>query len=129
MPGRLDAIGIVSADVARSAAFYRAIGLDVPEPAPDQDHFEITLPNGVRLMWDKEELIRRIDPAWQPPGGGHRVALAFECDSPADVDETFARALAAGGTASLEPWDAFWGYRYAQLHDPDGQAVDLFAAL
>ncbi|HKU58278.1 MAG TPA: VOC family protein [Gaiellaceae bacterium] len=127
MPGRLDAIGIVAADIARSAAFYRAVGLDVPEPSGN-DHFEITLPNGLRLLWDTEELIKQIDPDWHAPDR-HRVALAFACDSPADVDATYERALAAGGTSKLPPWDAFWGHRYAQVYDPDGQAVDFFAAL
>ena len=128
MPGRLTAIGIVTADVARSAAFYRALGLDVTEPPSPEDHFEITLPNGLRLMWDNESLIKQIDSDWHPPDS-HRVALAFECDSPVDVDATYERALAAGGTSKLAPWDAFWGQRYAQLHDPDGQPVDLFAPL
>lgn len=129
VPGRLTAIGIVTADVARSAAFYRTLGPDVPEPPSGNDHFEITLPNGLRLMWDDESLIRQIDPEWEQPGRGHRVALAFEFDSPADVDETYGRALDAGFEGKKEPWDAFWGQRYAQLLDPDGQPVDLFAAL
>jgi uncharacterized glyoxalase superfamily protein PhnB len=29
----------------------------------------------------------------------------------------------------MSPWDAFWGMRYAVVKDPDGNAVDLFAAL
>jgi uncharacterized glyoxalase superfamily protein PhnB len=29
----------------------------------------------------------------------------------------------------LAPWDAFWGQRYATVLDPDGNSVDLFAAL
>jgi uncharacterized glyoxalase superfamily protein PhnB len=29
----------------------------------------------------------------------------------------------------MEPWDADWGQRYAQVKDPDGNSVDLFAAL
>jgi hypothetical protein len=29
----------------------------------------------------------------------------------------------------LEPWDAFWGMRYAVVFDPDGRPVDLFAVL
>jgi len=127
MPGRLDAIGIVVADIARSAAFYRAIGVDVGEPS-GEDHFEATLPNGLRLMWDTEELIKSIDPSWERPTG-HHLALAFACNSPADVDATYQVALAAGGTSKLPPWDAFWGYRYAQVLDPDGQPVDFFAAL
>ena len=28
-----------------------------------------------------------------------------------------------------EPWDAVWGQRYAVVHDPDGNPVDLYAAL
>jgi catechol 2,3-dioxygenase-like lactoylglutathione lyase family enzyme len=127
MPGRLAAIGIVTADVARSTAFYRALGLDIPEPPSADDHFEVTLPDGLRLMWDNETLIRQIDPTWQAPAAGHRAVLAFQCASATDVDATYERALAAGGTAKLAPWDAFWGQRYAQLHDPDGQPVDLFA--
>ena len=27
----------------------------------------------------------------------------------------------------MKPWDAFWGQRYAVLHDPDGHQVDLYA--
>ena len=32
-------------------------------------------------------------------------------------------------TGHHEPWDAFWGQRYATVLDPDGNSVDLFAAL
>jgi uncharacterized glyoxalase superfamily protein PhnB len=37
--------------------------------------------------------------------------------------------VAAGFHGEKEPWDAFWGQRYAQLHDPDGVPVDLYASL
>ena len=33
----------------------------------------------------------------------------------------------AGYEGHKEPWDAFWGHRYAIVHDPDGNGVDLFA--
>jgi uncharacterized glyoxalase superfamily protein PhnB len=45
------------------------------------------------------------------------------------VDELYAQALEAGGRAHKEPFDAFWGQRYAQLRDPDGNPVDLYASL
>ena len=32
----------------------------------------------------------------------------------------------AGAEAHKEPWDAFWGMRYAIVHDPDGNSVELF---
>lgn len=38
------------------------------------------------------------------------------------------RELTGSGTRGhKEPWDAFWGQRYAQVHDPDDNVVDLFA--
>jgi catechol 2,3-dioxygenase-like lactoylglutathione lyase family enzyme len=122
----LAAIGIVTADMAESVRFYRTLGLDVPDP--EGDHHALRLPNGFMLMWDTVEMIRSFDPDWVQPVG-HGMALAFECASPADVDAVFARVVDAGFRAKKEPWDAFWGQRYAQLYDPDGNAVDLFAAL
>ena len=125
----LTAIGIIARDIAESSRFYRTLGIDVGEPPEGEDHFETTLPNGVRLMWDTEELIRKLDPEWQRPAEGHALALAFECGSPAEVDETYARLVEAGFTGKTEPYDAFWGQRYATTTDPDGNPVDLFAPL
>ena len=36
---------------------------------------------------------------------------------------------AVGATTHKEPWDAFWGMRYAELKDPDGTVLDLYAPL
>ena len=56
-------------------------------------------------------------------------SIALECASAAEVDELYARATGAGYHGEKEPWDAFWGQRYAQLEDPDGVPVDLYAPL
>jgi uncharacterized glyoxalase superfamily protein PhnB len=45
------------------------------------------------------------------------------------VDATYADLVGAGYEGHLEPWDAFWGQRYAAVNDPDGHTVDLFAPL
>ena len=45
------------------------------------------------------------------------------------MDERYEQVTAAGFVGEKEPWDAFWGQRYAQLRDPDGVPVDLFAPL
>ena len=122
---QLDAIGIVSADSDRSRAFYRLLGVEIAE---GDGHVEATLSNGMRLMLDTEEIMHSFRPDWTRETG-NQLALAFACSSPAEVDETYARVIAAGFLGEKEPWDAFWGYRYAQLVDPDGVPVDLFAAL
>jgi catechol 2,3-dioxygenase-like lactoylglutathione lyase family enzyme len=126
MSARFEAIGVVVDDLPRAVAFYRELGLEFPE---GEGHVESQLPGGLRFMLDSEETIRSFDPEWQPPSGGPRVAVAFRCDSPAEVDETYQRLLDAGGSSHKEPWDAVWGMRYAQVKDPAGNLVDLFADL
>jgi uncharacterized glyoxalase superfamily protein PhnB len=121
----LNAIGIVASDLARSIAFYRLLGVDFPE---EDGHIEARLPSGVRFMLDSEEVVRSFRPDWTRETG-NQLALAFECASPADVDETYARVVTEGFHGEKEPWDAFWGQRYAQLRDPDGVGVDLYAPL
>ena len=125
MTPRLDAIGMVVSDMEATLAFYRLLGLD----PSGEDHVEATLPGGTRVMWDTIEVIKSFDPDWEQPQGRGRIALAFACDSPAEVDSTYQRLVEAGHRGHKEPWDAAWGYRYAQVLDPDSNTVDLFAAL
>ena len=126
MAPRFNLIGLVVADITKSAAFYRKLGLDVPD---GDDHVEVTLPGGLRIAWDAVDVIKSFEPDWTAPSGGHRVGLAFECASPAEVDSTFKEFTAAGHAGVKEPWDAFWGQRYAIVEDPDGNHVELFAGL
>lgn len=116
-------------DMGRSLTFYRRLGLDVAHDVDDETHVEVELAGGLRLAFDTEASIRSFDPGWTAPSGGHRSALAFACDSPADVDATYADLIGDGYDGHLPPWDAVWGMRYATVRDPDGGAVDLFAPL
>jgi catechol 2,3-dioxygenase-like lactoylglutathione lyase family enzyme len=125
---QLDVVGIVVRDMKASLAFYRRLGLDIPEDAGDEPHVEATTSSGLRVAWDTTEVIQQIDPAWTEPSGGHRISLAFLCRSPEEVDATYNR-LTALGHGHKEPWDAFWGQRYAIVEDPDGNHIDLFASL
>ena len=124
---KLDLVGIVAKDITESLRFYGELGLPVPEPG-EEDHVECTLPNGLRIAWDSVELMQKISEHWEAPAG-HRMGLAFLAESPQAVDETYARIVAAGFQGHKTPWDAFWGQRYAQVQDPDGNIVDLFAPL
>jgi uncharacterized glyoxalase superfamily protein PhnB len=123
----LNAIGIVVSDMARSLDFYRHLGFDAPD-TPDEGHVNIPLPNGFQLMLDSEEEIRQFRPDWTRQSG-NQLGLAVQCDGPAEVDELYSRMISAGHEGEKAPWDAFWGQRYAQLRDPDGVPVDLYATL
>jgi len=122
-------IGMVVSDLPASLAFYRRLGLDLPADADTAPHVEVTLPGGLRVAWDTLETMRSIDPDWQQPAGHGRIGLGFGCDSPAEVDKVYAELTAAGHPGEREPFDAFWGQRYATVLDPDGNGVDLYASL
>jgi catechol 2,3-dioxygenase-like lactoylglutathione lyase family enzyme len=123
----LNAIGIVTSDMARSIHLYRLLGVELPE-TPDEGHVDTLLPNGIRFMLDTEAEVRKFDPQWRRETG-NQLGLAFECEDPAQVDEVYAHLIEAGFHRDKEPWDAFWGQRYAQVRDPDGVLVALYAAL
>nr|WP_042179393.1 VOC family protein [Kibdelosporangium sp. MJ126-NF4]CEL13799.1 putative quinone binding protein [Kibdelosporangium sp. MJ126-NF4]CTQ88167.1 putative quinone binding protein [Kibdelosporangium sp. MJ126-NF4] len=128
MTVRLNALSIVVADMGRALAFYRHLGLDIPASADAEPHVEVALPGGMRLLWDTEDVVRSFQPDWVRRGSDG-MSLAFEAGSPAEVDKVYARLTDAGYHGELEPWDAFWGQRYAVVLDPDGNGVDLYAAL
>ena len=84
---RIDAIGLVAADLGRSVAFYRALGYEVPEPTPETGgHLDIQL-DGFRLMLDTEDVVRSFDPDWSGSGSGrvsqssHRTGAAWRTRS------------------------------------------------
>jgi catechol 2,3-dioxygenase-like lactoylglutathione lyase family enzyme len=129
MKAQLDMIGLVVEDMGRSLAFYRALGLTLPDEADEQPHVEATLPGGLRLAWDTRETVRSFDPDWRPATGGPQIGLAFRLDGPPDVDAAYEHLVSLGYDGHKEPWDAFWGQRYALVRDPDGNSVDLFSPL
>lgn len=127
MPPVLDVIGLVTTDLPASLAFYRLLGLNLPAEADTAPHVEVLLPGGMHLVWDPVSTIQSFDPSWTPPGGGHRVSLAFRCTDRDEVDRIHADLVAAGHRSHLEPFDAAWDQRYATVLDPDGTHVDLYA--
>lgn len=118
---------IFANDVQRSLDFYRLLGLAVPDT--QDPHVALELPGGNTLSFDTEETIAGMHPGWTPPASAGRLALALGLASPSEVDALFEKITAAGHAGPLKPYDAPWGQRYATVADPDGNWVDLFAAL
>jgi catechol 2,3-dioxygenase-like lactoylglutathione lyase family enzyme len=129
MKSTLDAIGVIVTDMERTLRFYRHLGLEFPDGAGKEGHVEAVLPNGLRIMFDTEDLMRSFDDGFRSPAAPGRVSLAFLCESPAEVDALHAVVVEDGFDSHLAPFDAFWGQRYATILDPDGTHVDLFATL
>jgi catechol 2,3-dioxygenase-like lactoylglutathione lyase family enzyme len=119
-----DAVGITAENLPATLRFYRLLGLEFE--AFGEGHHEATMANGFRLMIDDVPTVESFS-THEPATGGRNVALAFGCDSPAEVDAMHAAVIAGGFVSRESPFDAPWGQRYASVLDPDANPVDLYA--
>lgn len=125
---KLNAIGVTSKDIKRTARFYELLGFVFPEFKENEDHLEaITAEGSARLMIDSAKLITEI--LGEEPKHGNHSSFAIQYDSPQELNEVAQKVKDAGFELYKEPWDAFWGQRYAIVKDPDGYMVDLYATL
>jgi uncharacterized glyoxalase superfamily protein PhnB len=82
--------------------------------------------DGFRLAFDKQEIAKEVYGSWVEPSG-HRIELAFLCENSNSLNEMYKKIIDHGYLGHREPWDAFWGQRYAIVKDPDGNLISLFA--
>ena len=123
----LDAVGIVSSNLSKAVEFYGLLGVELKQVG-GEGHLEGNTPSGVRIMLDSEELMKEINPNWIKPTGS-AIVLCFKQNSSSEVNSLYSKIIEAGFNSVKEPWDAFWGQRYASVSDSDGNQVDLFAVL
>ncbi len=133
---RFDQLNIVSSNPAASVAFYRRLGIDIPEERIWKTNTGLHHASGTSAA-DAEALDFDIDSTafaqkWNAGWKGRdklggRVVLGFGVPSRGRVDELYGELKAAGYVGLQEPFDAFWGARYAIVEDPDGIAVGLMS--
>ncbi|HZP29621.1 MAG TPA: VOC family protein [Acidimicrobiia bacterium] len=127
-----DQVNLVVRDMDTALAFYRRLGLALPDdagpewpPGSGARHADVTMPNGARLEFDNPEMAAIWHSAPQSAG----VVLGFSLASREAVDERYADLVAAGYEGRRPPYDAFWGARYAIVADADGNDVGLMSPI
>jgi uncharacterized glyoxalase superfamily protein PhnB len=126
----LDQLNLVARDFDATLAFYRRLGVDVPDApaAPDGiRHASVTLANGFVLDIDSGALARVYNAAWRRAEGSSRALIGFSLPTRDAVDEAYADLTSAGYTGRQPPYDTFWGARYAVVADPDGNDVGIMS--
>lgn len=129
----LKGLNLVVKDMDATLAFYRRLGLDIPDAgvwrtASGAHHVEVSMSNGLDLDFDSTELARSYNAGWKPDGGARSV-IGFSLPTREAVDERYAELTGAGYVGLQPPYDAFWGARYAIIRDPDGNHVGLMSPL
>jgi uncharacterized glyoxalase superfamily protein PhnB len=132
----LDQINIVSGNPDASVAFYRRLGVDIPQDAiwrtASGTHHVTGAPRSKPMAFDIDSaaFARRWNAGWKERSDlAGRVVIGFSVAARADVDAIYAEMTGAGHRSLQSPIDAFWGARYAIIEDPDGIAVGLMSPI
>jgi uncharacterized glyoxalase superfamily protein PhnB len=125
---RFNQINLVVRDMHASLAFYRRLGLDIPEGAVWESgghahHASAATGGEVGLEFDSVKLARVYNRGYAAERG--RVVLGVGLESREAVDALWEALLAEGAQGLQPPYDTFWGARYAIVEDPDGNPVGL----
>src|SRR4051812_4047540 len=131
----LSQVNIVSGDLDASLEFYRRLGIEFPRDAvwrtgSGAHHANATAGDaGARtLEIDSAAFAPHWNAGWRGRGDlAGRVIVGLSVPTRDDVDRLYAEVTSAGYRGLQQPWDAFWGARYAIVEDPDGVAVGLMS--
>jgi uncharacterized glyoxalase superfamily protein PhnB len=124
----LHMLNVIVGDMPASLAFYRRLGVAVPDgEAEPGAHVQLRMPGGFSLELDTAESVRIWHAGWRADQASTGVVIGFALPSREAVDERYAALTSAGYTGRQPPFDAFWGARYAIVADPDGNDVGLMS--
>ena len=130
----LNQLDLVVGDMDATIAFYRALGVEIPESAiwrtaTGIHHVDVATPGGLTLHFDSAALAKVYNRGWREPSGtGTRNVFTFKVSSRSEVDRIHDTLTQLGHRSSQSPYDTFWGARYAIVEDPDGNYAGLMSA-
>lgn len=134
----LDQVNLVRGDTEASIAFYRRLGVDIPDAAvwrtaTGAHHISAggrSSDQAIDFDLDPTVFAQCWNNGWKGrPNLRGRVVVGFSVDTLGAVDEVFGDMTRAGYRGLQEPIDAFWGARYAIIEDPDGIAVGVMSPI
>jgi catechol 2,3-dioxygenase-like lactoylglutathione lyase family enzyme len=135
MQPRIHVVTLAVADLERSLAFYRALGLRSTGIAGTEFVGDDQNPGGAVAMFNLDgglilSLYGRSDlakdagiPRGQPSGGA--FSLGHAVPTREAVDALLQQAVAAGAETLGEPHDRPWGIYSAYFRDPDGHLWEI----
>lgn len=121
-PQRVTLITLGVADLARSRAFYAALGWTPAEETEGVSFYQMQ--GAVLALFGREALAADQGRPGAALGTG-AMTLAQNFPTEAEVDAAWAAALAAGAEPLKAPEKVFWGGYSGYYADPDGHVWEL----
>ena len=114
------------ADLPKSIAFYEALGYARNPQMSDGTGACIVISDTIHVMLSTHPKFRIFTPKdICDTSKAVEVLISLSCDSPKEVDDLVAKALAAGGSTYDQPEDLGFMYSHSFV-DPDGHGWGLF---
>ena len=123
MEQRVSLITLGVRDLARSLAFYRALGWEPHTSSVPGEVAFFDAGGMVVALWARAELA--ADSAVEDSGGWGGVTLAHNVREPAQADAILAEAVAAGARLSRAAATTPWGGYAGVFVDPDGHPWEV----
>ena len=124
VPARINIVTLGVDDLARSRAFYEALGWDVAGSAGDEICWFRT--SGSYLgLFGREALAKDAALRSEPRAEFGGITLAINVESEAAVDDAFEAATAAGARVLKPAERADWGGYSGYFADPDGHPWEV----
>jgi uncharacterized protein len=122
MEQRLSLVTLGVADVARSRAFYEALGWKTgAEPGDEVVFFQSG--GMIVALWSRKQLAEDSGVTEGQGWGG--ITLAHNVRSRSDVDSLMSEAAGAGAKITRRAGDTFWGGYSGVFLDPDGYPWEI----
>jgi uncharacterized protein len=122
MEQRVSLITLGVRDLERSRGFYEALGWKTGA-APSDDVVFFQAGGFIVALWDRGKLAE--DRGVQDGGGWGGVTLAYNVNSPPEVDAVIEEARKAGATIARVGGTTFWGGYSGVFVDPDGHPWEV----
>ena len=124
----LNLVTLVVKNMDASVAFYRRLGASIPDAPPPWDslHRSAEFAGGLQLDLDSQSFAPKWNSGYK---AGDTAVVGFQLPSREAVDKAYGELTSDGHPGQQEPFDAFWGARYAVVEDPDGNAIGLMSPI
>lgn len=127
MKAQINLITIWTNDIYKMKNFYNEVlGFKIEGDLGNYVEFEN---EGVRFAICMREVMYEYSSEYKKESTGQGFELAFPCESPKEVDETFKKLISKGATPIHEPQNMPWNQRTALFADPDGNIHEIFTEI
>ncbi len=127
MNAQINLITIWTNNIDTMKNFYnQVLGFKIENDLGNYVEFEN---DGVRFAICSRDVMYSYSAEYRKESLGQVFELAFPCENPSDVDESFKKLISKGAASIHEPQNMPWNQRTALFADPDGNIHEIFAEI